>query len=441
MTRLYADFLEAGKLLAQLIGMKNPKVENRKRETPKIGIDYTSFYGTKETYFRFYLRTDCAGSNQDKWETLDISFSFYNDFDLCQLYERKEFNYPEKVNMTELIKEIARKYLELKRNNDLNFLFGDRDIRVRGIVGITNTTLIEFLITLKGYIAWGSDKLLVYRFHHGTGSEELFSYAFFIESRQFIYDYFFWCVFPAFVGMSGGTGHSGLIQAETLLEQAKKILSLKIVDINVDESKFLKFLRGENVDFKTGDDLFDETLENTYVDNRAKTLLKELQICSSGKKMWREYESLIKDVFSYLFVPPLDNPDVHCRTIDGLEIRDLIFSNHAEDGFWKEIKTEYKGSYVVIEVKNKEKPNQRDVLQLSDYLNEKHLGLFGILISRKLNKPLEEKRRELYSNDHKMIVLLDDTDIQNMILKKSANEKPEDIIKRLIDTYRMSFAY
>jgi hypothetical protein len=40
-----------------------------------------------------------------------------------------------------------------------------------------------------------------------------------------------------------------------------------------------------------------------------------------------------------------------------------------------------------------------------------------------------------------MIVLLDDTDIKKMILKKSCNEKPEDIIKRLIDTYRMSSAY
>ncbi len=91
----------------------------------------------------------------------------------------------------------ANEYIEKKKRHDLNILFGDRDIRVHGIADVTNSTLIEFIITLKGYIAWGSDRLLVYRIHHGEGLYEEFSYAFFIESRHFIYDYSYWCVFPA----------------------------------------------------------------------------------------------------------------------------------------------------------------------------------------------------------------------------------------------------
>lgn len=442
MANFYSDFLEAGKLVARIIGMKNAKVENSRNETPKIGADYLSFYAEKENSFHLFLRSECKGSNQDEWENLSLSLSFYNEFGLCQLHKSGLFRHPKRIDLREWASAEAKKYVKMKKSNDLNFLFGDRDIRVRGIAGVTNSTLIEFIITLKGYIAWGSDRLLVYRFHHGTGSDEGFSYAFFIESRHFIYDYSFWCVFPTFVAMSGGTSHSGYVQAEALLKDAQKHLEVKIIDVNVEEDKFLKFLTEKNAPFKTYDDLFDVSTEKCVnLDNQSEMLLRRLQTCSAGKKMWREYESLIKDTFSYLFVPPLDNPEVQRRTIDGLEIRDLIFPNHAEDGFWKEIKTEYKGSYVVIEVKNKEKPNQKDALQLSDYLNEKHLGLFGILVSRKLNKPLEEKRRDFYSNDRKMIVLLDDTDIEKMILKKSRNEKPEDIIKRLIDTYRMSSTY
>lgn len=145
--------------------------------------------------------------------------------------------------------EVAKDYASKKSNNDLDFLFGDRDIRVRGLAGITNATLIEFIINLKGYLDWGADRLLVYRFHHGTGGSEGFSYAFLIESRYLVFDYSFWCVFPAFVGMSGGTGYSGYKQAESLLEETKRKIHVKIIDIQVDEDIFLKFLGRRNVTF------------------------------------------------------------------------------------------------------------------------------------------------------------------------------------------------
>lgn len=191
MTNLYSDFLETGKLVAKIIGMKNIKIENRKMETSKVGVDYTSSYSTTENWFNFHLRTECEGANQNKWETLGLSLYFYNNFDLCQLSENTRFNHPEQVDMKEWATKVAQKYVRIRSNNNLNFLFGDREIRVRGIAGVTNSTLIEFIIILKGYVAWGSDRLLVYRFHHGTGSDEGFSYAFFVESRHFIYDYSF----------------------------------------------------------------------------------------------------------------------------------------------------------------------------------------------------------------------------------------------------------
>lgn len=51
------------------------------------------------------------------------------------------------------------------------------------------------------------------------------------------------------------------------------------------------------------------------------------------------------------------------------------------------------------------------------------------------------KRREYYSNNRKMIVLLDDSDIQKMILKKANNEKLEDILIERIDSYRILYRF
>jgi hypothetical protein len=444
MPSLYSNFLEAGVLIAKIIDLKNSTKENRKLETPNIGVDYSSRYNSKTASFNFYLSTSGKGSNYENWETLRLSVYFYNNFGLCQFYVANEEFKPDKnLDLKQWAIEKAEQYLTKKNNFDLGFLFGDRDIRVRGIPGVTNSTLIEFVIILNGYIAWGANRLLVYRFHHGKGDDEQFSYAFFIESRQFIYDYSYWCLFPTFVGMSGGTGHGGYIQAEALLESAKKRLKLTVIDVTVSEEKLFDFLRRKRVAFKTYNEVLSDDLEEFFkVNNQAEQLLERLSKCSAGKKDWQVYQDIIGEVFAYLFSPPLNFPIIQSRTLDGLEVRDLILPNHATKGFWKEIRTDYKGAYIVVEAKNKAKPDQKDVLQVADYLNADHLGLFGILVSRKLSNSALMKQRKMYSGpEHKMIVLLDDNDIMRMIQMKSNKEKPEEVIGEKIDSYRMKFQY
>ena len=83
-----------------------------------------------------------------------------------------------------------------------------------------------------------------------------------------------------------------------------------------------------------------------------------------------------------------------------------------------------------------------DVLQLSDYLQDRQLGLFGILISRGISQSAIDQRRKLYSTEpHKMIVLLDDDDIREAIVKKSNNEDPEGVIRDRIDAYRIQYRF
>lgn len=175
---------------------------------------------------------------------------------------------------------------------------------------------------------------------------------------------------------------------------------------------------------------------------REKVFLEELRKCHPGKESWREYEKLIEEIFSYLFVPPLRTPESQSRADDGLEIRDLIFPNTTDTGFWKYVRTEYRGTYIVVEVKNKQGATKNDVIQISDYLRGKQLGLFGLLVSRGISQSALDQRRKEYSTEpSKMIVLLDDDDVHEMILKKIKGDNPEDVIRDRIDKYRIEYRF
>jgi hypothetical protein len=249
MADMYSDFLAAGKSIANVLGLANVKFKSERYETPNQGVDYLTDGSTESIRFNFHLRTESKKSDYSKWTSLSLHVYFYNDFGLCQFDKHGKFRYPVMVDIKQWASEVAKEYIEKRSNDDLNFLFGDRDIRVRGLAGATNTTLIEFIINLKGYLDWGADKLLVYRFHHGEGDSEGFSYAFLVESRMMIYDYSFWCVFPAFVGLSGGTSYGGYKQVESLLRQTKQKMKVTIHDIRIAEDDFLEFLRKKNLNF------------------------------------------------------------------------------------------------------------------------------------------------------------------------------------------------
>ena len=249
MRGIYKEFLKAVDIIIRDLNLRNIQREIRKYETPKVGVDYISHIIAKDVRILFSLRTHSDTSDLNKWNCLVLSIYFYNRYDLCQLARHKQFKKDDKVDIIQWVEEVVNEYRRKKNSNDLRFIFGDRDITVHGIAGATNRTLLEFIITLKGYLNWGAKRLLLYRFHHKEKRCEGFSYAFLIECRELFYDYSFWCVFPDFVGTCGGTSYSGYRTVESLLKKVGRRINVEIIDIEVPRETFIEFLEREHVRF------------------------------------------------------------------------------------------------------------------------------------------------------------------------------------------------
>ena len=94
---------------------------------------------------------------------------------------------------------------------------------------------------------------------------------------------------------------------------------------------------------------------------------------------------------------------------------------------------------LVVETKNKGRLAPNDVVITAKYLHTKRIGDFGILMSR--DKPegnvLHEVER-IWKEDGKLIVVLTDDDLVDMIKMKQSGDEPEKLIESWIFRFRSS---
>ncbi len=97
--------------------------------------------------------------------------------------------------------------------------------------------------------------------------------------------------------------------------------------------------------------------------------IAELDDISPGRDDCYKYQEKCKDIFEYLFSPPLGKPHYENRDETNTNRRDIIFPNYTEDGFWKFLRNKYAADYIVIDAKNyKDSIKKEAVLQMSNYL-------------------------------------------------------------------------
>ncbi|PZR29150.1 MAG: hypothetical protein DI535_03810 [Citrobacter freundii] len=186
-------------------------------------------------------------------------------------------------------------------------------------------------------------------------------------------------------------------------------------------------------------EILDSELENVQ------QLLKKMDDCPEGTNGWKEYEDICIEILIHLFVPPLGEPKIQSRRESGIDIRDAIFPNRSSNNEnWKFIRDDYEARYIVFEFKNyAENGSEIDkhvLLQIGDYLKKDTIGRFGIICSRKApNQSGLEKRKDIFIENKKLILFLNNGNLKEMLLRKYKNLDPSDVIIDLIDEFNLKF--
>lgn len=175
-------------------------------------------------------------------------------------------------------------------------------------------------------------------------------------------------------------------------------------------------------------------------ESKSRSLLESLSMIPAGKGAWNRFQILCSEILEYLFCPPLEAPRYEFSDADSRNRRDMIFENSGADGFWGQIRNIYSAHYIVADAKNHGTPlNKQPVLDIAHYLKPYGCGLFGILLSRKgAGAPALHALREQWIGGQKMIVVLSDSELEEMINIKAQGGKPEEVIRKAIADFRMA---
>ncbi len=168
-------------------------------------------------------------------------------------------------------------------------------------------------------------------------------------------------------------------------------------------------------------------------------LIDRLKRCKPGRGEWQVYQKLVGEILSALFCPPLD--PVSEQNADGnyKNRRDFVLPNYSADGYWPYLRERYQAEFIVVDAKNSAAGVKKDdILQVAHYLKKDGTGLFGIICSRRaMEDTAQAHLRDVWITDKKMIVILGDSDIEQMLLNKQKGVDPCQILIEKIREFRL----
>jgi Holliday junction resolvase-like predicted endonuclease len=182
--------------------------------------------------------------------------------------------------------------------------------------------------------------------------------------------------------------------------------------------------------------------ETVAIDPRAEELIQLLESLEPGKAFWRQYEDLCLEILNYLFIPPFRVPKVQSRSEDGLDIRDAVYPIGNGHHFWDGVKSDCRTRFTVAEFKNHTSgPSQKEVESLQQYLFKKAMRMFGLLCARlpPTDSALKARRRSWLEFD-KLIVILSDDELIDMLRIRGSDSDPTDVIDAQLDEFFLELA-
>jgi hypothetical protein len=169
-------------------------------------------------------------------------------------------------------------------------------------------------------------------------------------------------------------------------------------------------------------------------------LINELSLCSSGKNNWASYQNLVGAILEHLFCPPLTSPLKEMSDALAINRRDFVFPNYSVDGFWTFLRDKYIADYIVVDAKNyKKQVSKEQVLQIANYLKLYGAGLFGLIVCRTGgDRSCLATARETWIIENKLILILSDYDLKEMLTAKLSGLDPTVIVRQKIEDFRLA---
>lgn len=162
-------------------------------------------------------------------------------------------------------------------------------------------------------------------------------------------------------------------------------------------------------------------------------ILAEILAMAVGHSQAHAYQRSVFRLFNTLFEPELVDGQEQVRTISGVEIRDLIYSNNSDTPFLRYLMTNHGNLLVTFECKNVAELGPDDVNQLANYLGDP-IGYCGFLVTRREpSKSLLAKVRATYNKQHprRVIIILHDGDLRIMVeMRRAGSRHPVDHLQR-----------
>jgi hypothetical protein len=167
------------------------------------------------------------------------------------------------------------------------------------------------------------------------------------------------------------------------------------------------------------------------------TYVTRLAAIPKGHAGWKDYELLGAEILTKIFTPALGPPEIQNRSEDGLDIMDAIFPIRAVAPPWSLVRSEYATRFVVAEFKNYTDPiGQKEVEAIAQYLWQKAQRQFGIVVTRlPPGPPALAQRRRKWIEDNKMIVILTDDDLLEMLQMRESERDPFDVIDAHLEAF------
>lgn len=172
---------------------------------------------------------------------------------------------------------------------------------------------------------------------------------------------------------------------------------------------------------------------NNYIES----LIKELELCKSGKKCFSTYQDVCYRILELLFSEDLALWKKQKKSNNDLYRFDLLcrIKDDNKKTFWSIIENYFKSKYVIFEFKNySEAVTQKEIYTTERYLYSKALRSVGIIITPNgYDTNAFWAAKGCLRENGKLILLLTNHDLLDMIKMKNDEENPSEYLLNKLD--------